>query len=58
MTMRTIAAMPLLLSCVTTYAAAQTPQRDSAAEATIRALDNEERLAALNQDRQPDGRRH
>jgi ketosteroid isomerase-like protein len=50
MTMRTIAPMLLFLSCVTTYAAAQTPRRDSAAEATIRALDNEERIAALNQD--------
>ena len=42
--------MLLFLSCVTTSAAAQTPQRDSAAEAMIRALDNEERIAALNQD--------
>ena len=50
MTMRTIVPMLLFFSFVATYAAAQTPQRDSAAEATIRALDNEERLAALNQD--------
>jgi ketosteroid isomerase-like protein len=50
MTMRTIAPMLLLFSCVAAYAGAQTRQRDSAAEAMIRALDNEERLAALNQD--------
>ena len=50
MTMRTIVPMLLFFSFVATHAAAQTPQRDSAAEATIRALDNEERLAALNQD--------
>ncbi|MGQ0816345.1 MAG: nuclear transport factor 2 family protein [Gemmatimonadota bacterium] len=42
--------MLLFLSCVTAYAPAQTLRRDSVAEATIRALDNEERLAALNQD--------
>ena len=47
---RTIATLVLLLSCVTTYAAAQAPRRDSVVEATIRALDNQERLAALNQD--------
>jgi ketosteroid isomerase-like protein len=40
----------LLLSCVTSYAGAQAPARDSAAEAAIRALDDQERLAALNQD--------
>ena len=50
MTKRTITTSLLLLSCVTTYAGAQAPGRDSAAEATIRALDDEERLAALNQD--------
>jgi ketosteroid isomerase-like protein len=50
MPMRTIAPVLLLLSCITTYAAAQNTNRDSAAEATIRALDNEERVAALNQD--------
>src|SRR3712207_2802936 len=50
MTERTISAVLLVLSCVTTYAGAQAPRRDSLAEATIRALDNQERLAALNQD--------
>ena len=50
MTMRPITPMLLFLSCVTTWAPAQIPRRDSVAEATIRALDNEERLAALNQD--------
>jgi ketosteroid isomerase-like protein len=49
MTTRTIAIL-LLLTCVTTQASAQTARRDSLAEARIRALDNEERLAALNQD--------
>jgi hypothetical protein len=46
MTMRTLTPMLLLLSCVTTYAGAQAPSRDSLAETTIRALDNEERLTA------------
>jgi ketosteroid isomerase-like protein len=51
MRLRTTAPLLLsFLSCVATYAAAQTPLQDSAAQATIRALDNEERLAALNQD--------
>jgi ketosteroid isomerase-like protein len=50
MTIRTITPMLLLLSSVATYAAAQTPRRDSVAEAMIRELDNEERLAALKQD--------
>lgn len=50
MTKRTITTLLLLLSCVTTYAGAQAPGRDSAAEATVRALDDQERLAALNQD--------
>ena len=49
MTMRTIIPILLFLSCATTYASAQTPP-GSPAEATIRALDNKERLAALNQD--------
>jgi ketosteroid isomerase-like protein len=38
------------LSCVTTYAGAQNPARDSATEKTVRALDDQERRAALNQD--------
>jgi ketosteroid isomerase-like protein len=50
MTRRTITTLLLFLSCVTTYAGAQPPRRDSLAEATVRALDNQERLAALNQD--------
>jgi ketosteroid isomerase-like protein len=50
MTKRTVTTLLLLLSCVTTYAGAQAPGRDSAAEATVRALDDQERLAALNQD--------
>jgi ketosteroid isomerase-like protein len=50
LTMRTITAVLLFLTWGTTHAPAQTPRRDSAAEAMIRALDNEERLAALNQD--------
>ena len=50
MTKRTITTLLLLLGCVTTYAGAQAPGRDSAAEATVRALDDRERLAALNQD--------
>ena len=50
MTKRIITTLLLLLSCVTTYAGAQAPGRDSAAEATVRALDDQERLAALNQD--------
>jgi ketosteroid isomerase-like protein len=40
----------LLLSCITNYAGAQISGSDSAAEATVRALDDQERLAALNQD--------
>jgi ketosteroid isomerase-like protein len=50
MTKRTITASLLFLSCVATYAGAQAPGRDSVIEATIRALDNQERIAALNQD--------
>ncbi|HEU4746933.1 MAG TPA: nuclear transport factor 2 family protein [Gemmatimonadaceae bacterium] len=50
MTKRTITTLLLVLSCVLTYACAQAPARDSAAEATVRALDDQERLAALNQD--------
>jgi ketosteroid isomerase-like protein len=50
MTVRTISALLLFLSFVTTFAAAQSPRPDSVAQATIRALDNEERVAALNQD--------
>jgi ketosteroid isomerase-like protein len=50
MTKPTVSALLLLLSCVTTYAGAQTPARDSAAEATVRALDDQERRAALSQD--------
>ena len=49
MTTRTITTL-LLLICVTTHASAQAAPRDTLAEARIRALDNEERLAALNQD--------
>jgi ketosteroid isomerase-like protein len=48
MTMRTIAPLMFLIYA-TTYAAAQAPPRE-AVEATIRALDNKERVAALNQD--------
>ncbi|MGH7476034.1 MAG: nuclear transport factor 2 family protein [Longimicrobiales bacterium] len=47
---RTITPLLLFLSCVTIYACAQPPRLDSPAEATVRALDNEERIAALNQD--------
>jgi ketosteroid isomerase-like protein len=47
---RTITTSLLLLSCVTTSAHAQVLARDSAVEATVRALDNQERIAALNQD--------
>ena len=50
MTTRTIITLLLLLTCVTTDASAQAARRDTLAEARIRALDNEERLAALNQD--------
>ena len=50
MTTRTMTNLLLFLSCVTTYADAQAPQRDSPAEATVRAMDDQERLAALNQD--------
>ena len=50
MTTRTMTICLLFLGCFTGYAAAQTTERDSAVEATVRALDNEERLAALNQD--------
>ena len=50
MTKRTVGALLLVLSCVTSYAGAQGPRRDSLVEATVRALDNGERLAALNQD--------
>ena len=50
MTKRTVTTLLLLLSCVTTSAGAQASARDSAAEATVRALDDRERLAALNQD--------
>ena len=50
MTTRTITTLLLLLTCVTTHASAQAARRDTLAEARIRALDNEERLAALNQD--------
>jgi ketosteroid isomerase-like protein len=49
MTKRTITTL-LSLLFVTPYAGAQAPGRDSAAEATVRALDDQERLAALNQD--------
>ena len=47
---RTITTSLLLLSCVTPYAGAQAVAQDSIAEATVRALDNQERLAALKQD--------
>lgn len=50
MTKRTIATSLLLLGCFAAYAEAQTPGPDSAAEAMIRALDDQERLAALNHD--------
>ena len=50
MTKRTITPLLLLLSCVAAYAGAQASGPDSAADATIRALDDQERLAALNQD--------
>lgn len=50
MAMRLITPLVLVWSHVATYAVAQTPQRDSVTEAMIRSLDNEERLAALNQD--------
>jgi ketosteroid isomerase-like protein len=40
----------LFLSGITNYAGAQTSGPDSALEETIRALDNQERIAALNQD--------
>jgi ketosteroid isomerase-like protein len=50
MTKRTITTLLLLLSCVASYAGAQASGRDSDVEATVRALDNQERLAALNQD--------
>jgi ketosteroid isomerase-like protein len=46
----TIATMLLLLSGVTTYSVAQAPSRDSAVEAAVRALDDQERVAVLNQD--------
>jgi ketosteroid isomerase-like protein len=47
---RIITTSLLLLSCVTTYVGAQALGRDSATEATVRALDNQERLAALKLD--------
>lgn len=47
---RTIASVVLFVSSVTACAGAQAQRRDSVAEATVRALDNQERLAALNQD--------
>ena len=50
MTTRTITTWLLLLGCVTAYAGAPTSAPDSTTEATIRALDDQERLAALNQD--------
>jgi ketosteroid isomerase-like protein len=50
MTRRTVSTLLLIFSSVTAYANAQTTRRDSPAEATIRALDDQERLAALNQD--------
>jgi ketosteroid isomerase-like protein len=50
MTKRTITSLLLLMSCVTAYADVQAPGPDLAAEATVRALDDQERLAALNQD--------
>ena len=50
MKIRTITPILLFLACATTHAAAQAPLPESAVEATIRALDNEERLAALKQD--------
>src|SRR5687768_5262710 len=49
---QTITTLLLFLSCVTTSTStgAQAPQRASPAEATVRALDDQERLAALNRD--------
>jgi ketosteroid isomerase-like protein len=50
MTARIITPLLLILGYVTTPADAQNPPQDSPAQAAIRALDNEERIAALNQD--------
>ena len=50
MTKRTITTWLLLVGCVTAFAGEQTSAPDSSAEATIRALDDQERLAALHQD--------
>jgi ketosteroid isomerase-like protein len=47
---RTITALLALLTGVTAHARAQNSARDSATEATVRALDDQERRAALNQD--------
>jgi ketosteroid isomerase-like protein len=49
MTTRTITTLLLMMTGVTTHASGQAARRDSPVEASIRALDNEERLAALNQ---------
>ena len=50
MTKRTRIAMSLLLACVSACAAAQSSGSESATEATIRQLDDQERRAALSQD--------
>jgi ketosteroid isomerase-like protein len=50
MTLRTATPMLVFFAFLTTVAAAQNTRLDSAVEAVIRALDNDERLAALNQD--------
>jgi ketosteroid isomerase-like protein len=50
MTLRTLTPILIFLVFNTATAAAQIPKQDSPAEAMIRALDNEERVAALNQD--------
>lgn len=50
MPLRSSVLLLLSLSCITTYVTAQTAPPNSVVEARIRALDNEERLAALNQD--------
>ena len=50
MTTRPLISWLLFLCCATAFACAQAAGPDSSAEATVRALDDQERLAALNQD--------
>ena len=50
MTKRIITASLLLLCCATGYEGARAAGPDSSVEAAVRALDDQERLAALNQD--------